>query len=115
MKKNKKIVCMVLIFFMILSIIYNKVDAYSVTDLSGTQLDDQGALSFGNTIITVLTTIGSVLSVIVLIILGLKYMLGSVEEKATYKKSLFPYIIGAAFVFGASVIAGVIFKVLTNV
>lgn len=116
MKKKKKIICIVLIFIIILSIIYNDVDAaYSVTDLTGTQLNNQKALSFGNTIITILTTIGSVLSVIVLIVIGLKYMLGSVEEKASYKKSLFPYVIGAVFVFGASLIAGIIFNVLTNV
>ena len=52
--------------------------------------------------------IASATSIVVLIILGIKYMMGSVEEKATYKKTLFPYFIGAIFVFGASTIANVI-------
>ena len=27
-------------------------------------------------------------------IIGLKFMFGSIEEKAEYKKSLFPYVVG---------------------
>ena len=47
-----------------------------------------------------------------MILLGVKYMLGSVEEKAEYKKSLFPYMIGAVFVFGASTIAGIVYSMV---
>lgn len=54
--------------------------------------------------------IASATSIVVLIILGIKYMMGSVEEKATYKKTLFPYFIGAIFVFGASTIASAIYN-----
>ena len=39
-------------------------------------------------------------------------MLGSVEEKAEYKKTLMPYIIGATFVFAASAIAGTIYNAI---
>ena len=52
----------------------------------------------------------SVLAVIILIILGIKYMMGSAEEKAEYKKTLLPYFIGALFVFGAGAITTVIFN-----
>ena len=58
---------------------------------------------------------GSVISVVVLIVLGIKYMLGSAEEKAQYKKSLQPYVIGSILVFAASVIAGIVFKIITNI
>ena len=67
-----------------------------------------------NRIITVLTVIGTVISVIVLIILGLKYMMGSVEERAEYKKTMMPYVIGAALVFAASAIAGMIYSFAIN-
>ena len=43
-------------------------------------------------------------------ILGLKYMLGSVEEKADYKKSFVPLIVGAIVVMGATQIATMIFS-----
>lgn len=45
--------------------------------------------------------IGIVVAVVVGIILGIKYMLGSVEEKAEYKESLYGYVIGCTVVFGA--------------
>ena len=69
----------------------------------------------GNQLITIISTVGSVAAVIVLIVLGLKYMMGSAEEKAEYKKTLLPYVIGAVMIFAASTIAGVLYGFLTNV
>ena len=66
--------------------------------------------SLGNQIITIVSTIGSIASVVVLIVLGIKYMMGSAEEKAEYKKTLLPYVIGAVLIFAASTIAGVVFN-----
>ena len=37
-------------------------------------------------------------------------MMGSAEEKAEYKKTLLPYVIGAVLIFAASTIAGVVFN-----
>ena len=67
--------------------------------------------SIGKTIIGILRGAGTVLSVITLIILGIKYMMGSVEEKATYKQTLLPYVIGAFFVFGITTILPIIIEV----
>ncbi len=114
MNKFKKIIFIVLIFFVILSIIQIDVQATSVSDLPGTPLSNPKAKEIGNKAITIFTTVGSVLSVIVLIVLGLKYMIGSVEEKAGYKKSLMPYIIGCAFVFMANVITTIIYNIVTK-
>lgn len=114
MNKLKKFVCIVLIFFLIFSIIQSDVQATSVTDLSGKTFSDPEAKLIGNKAITVVTTVGATLSVIVLIVLGIKYMMGSVDEKAEYKKSLMPYIIGCIFVFMATVIATVIYDIMTT-
>ena len=59
--------------------------------------------------------IGSIVSVLALVIIGVKYMLGSVEEKAEYKKTLMPYIIGAGLVFAASAIATVVYNFASSV
>ena len=40
--------------------------------------------NIGNQIITVVSVAGSIVSVVVLIVLGIKYMMGSAEEKAEY-------------------------------
>ncbi len=74
-----------------------------------TEADDD-IKDFGGKILSAVTTTGVVLSVIVLSVLGIKYMLGSAEEKAEYKKTLMPYIIGAALIFGASTIATIVYN-----
>lgn len=98
--------------FSIAGIMYSS-NVFAATDPSqftGTATDVDGITNLGNQIITILSTVGSIASVIVLIILGLKYMMGSAEEKAEYKKTLMPYVIGAALVFAASAIAGIVFS-----
>jgi len=42
-------------------------------------------------------------------VLGIKYMMGSAEEKAEYKKTMIPYIIGAILLFAATTIANAIY------
>ena len=53
-----------------------------------------------STILSVITSLGMVIAVLMSAILGIKYMLGSVEEKADYKKGLIPYFVGAILLFG---------------
>lgn len=65
--------------------------------------------SVGQNIMGVIQVIGVVIAVIILMILGIKYMMGSAEEKAEYKKTMIPYIVGAILIFSASTIANVIY------
>lgn len=67
-----------------------------------------------NDIIGVIVTVGVVISVVTLCILGIKYMIGSVEEKAEYKKSMVPYIIGAVLLFACSGIVSLIANLVQN-
>ena len=113
-KVYKKIIIVLTICFFTLILNMSTIYAFSITDLTGTTFSNSELKGVGNSLITILTTIGTVVSVIVLIILGLKYMLGSVEEKATYKKTLLPYVIGALLVFAASAIAGMIYSFSIN-
>lgn len=72
-------------------------------------MEDAGKVkNIGNKIIGAVQFIGTFASVIVLIVMGIKYMLGSVEEKAEYKKTMMPYIVGAILVFGITNILGII-------
>ena len=64
--------------------------------------------NIGNDIIGVVQVIGSISSVIALILIGIKYVMGSVEEKAEYKQTLKPYLIGAIMVFGITNLLGII-------
>ncbi len=109
MKKLTKIMSVLLIAVMLISVA-STVLATTPADISGASVSGiEGLTNVGNQIVTILTTIGIIASVIVLIVLGIKYMMGSAEEKAEYKRTLLPYIIGAGLVFAASAIAGIIF------
>ena len=62
-----------------------------------------------------ITTIGTVVAVVVVIVLGIKYMMGSVEEKAEYKNSMVPIIIGMIMLFGISGIIKLIYNIAANI
>jgi len=61
-------------------------------------------------IMGMIRNIAVIASVIIIMILGVKYMLGSVEEKADYKKSFVPLIVGIILVVAATSIATFIFN-----
>ena len=67
-----------------------------------------------NNFITVIQVVGSIASVVALIIIGIRYMYYSVEEKAEYKKTMLGYIIGCALVFSIVNILGVVYDVATS-
>ncbi len=66
----------------------------------------------GNNMIGVIQVIGSISSVIALVIIGIKYVVGSAEEKAEYKQTLKPYLIGAILLFGITNILSIIVDVM---
>ena len=63
----------------------------------------------------VIRVIGIVLSVVMLMMIGIKYMLGSAEQKADYKKTLIPYIIGALIIFTGSILPQIIYQFVQNI
>ena len=73
-----------------------------------------GMEKIGGTIVAYVTNAAMVVSIVMIAVLGVKYMLGSAEEKAEYKKSLMPLLIGAILVFGAAAIAKVIVGLAQN-
>lgn len=67
-----------------------------------------------NIIVTMVRTIGIMVSVITLSIIGIKYMLGSLEDRAQYKQTLIPWLIGAIFVFAITTVPTLIFKLVAK-
>lgn len=61
-----------------------------------------------------LLAFGIIAAVIVGSILGIKYMLGSVEEKAEYKQTLVGYLISCVVVFGAFGIWKLVINILSS-
>lgn len=69
-----------------------------------------GVKTTAQKIMGLIRNIAVIAGVLLISILGVKYMLGSVEEKAEYKKSFMPLIIGAVVVMAATQIATMIFS-----
>ncbi len=61
-------------------------------------------------IMGIIRNVAVIASVIIIMVIGVKYILGSVEEKAEYKKTFMPLIIGIVLVVSATTIASFIFS-----
>ena len=115
MKKMSKIVSVFTIILMLASIctcvFATDTTQIDIDSMKGQTIDEgaAGAMqSVGGTILAYITNAAMVISVVMIAVLGIKYMMGSAEEKAEYKKSLVPLLVGAILVFGAAAIAKVI-------
>lgn len=76
---------------------------------------DAKLLEVGNRIVGPIQMIGSLISVVAIILIGIRYMVGSVEEKAQYKETMKPYVIGAALVFGITTILGIVNNITVQI
>lgn len=92
---------------------YTMTDVLEDTDYY-TQINDiepsdaQRAEEAISKILSIITNIGIIISVIIPAIVGVKYMIGSVEERAEYKKDMIPYFVGAVLIFGISIIIKIV-------
>ena len=106
MKKAYKVLSVLMIVVMIAfacTSVFAAVDPGSIK-ANGSTNADPTITKIGSTILTIVTNVGIVLAIVLVAILGIKYMMGSTEEKAEYKKSMIPYLVGAVLIFGASAI-----------
>ena len=110
MRKATKIITILVIALLIASTVATIVLAYSPADLNASQPTDGVITGMGDRIFGIVQVVGIIISVVWLAVLGIKYMMGSTEEKAEYKKTMLPYIVGAVLVGGASWIANVVWK-----
>ncbi len=114
-KKTMKIIVFIAMVLCIITVstLVSADPGFNATSLNGTVSGASGDIQeLGNKIIGVLQAVGIVVSVVVVIVLGIKYMMGSVEEKAEYKKTMMPYLIGAALIFAASAISMMVMNFL---
>lgn len=111
MKKAYKVLSVLMIVLMVVATCTN-VFALSIDSINATaplEGDVNAKMgSIGSTILTIVTNVGIILSVVMIAIMGIKYMMESSEGKAEYKKNMMPYLVGALCVFGASTIAKVV-------
>ena len=116
--KTIKLAMKVLYIIIIATMLISSVlPVFAYTDPKGVQPDGAAQTTFDsqmNKIMGLVQGVGIGIAVIILVILGIKYMVGSSEERAEYKKTFIPYIVGAVLVGGAATIANVIYQFGTS-
>lgn len=120
MKKSIKVISTLLLTIMLVASIAGTVLAVDpntvLNGLNGNgnvQIND--LTKVGNNIVTIIQVVGIVIAVIVLLVIGIKYMMGSASEKAEYKKTMIPYIVGAVLIFAGTSLVRVIYSLSTSV
>lgn len=114
MNKTVKILTILLLAITLITFTTNvfAADTQPVTPAELENRINYGTVSDTNTLMTqagkimgMIRNVAIIAAVIIIMVLGIKYMLGSVEEKADYKKSFVPLIVGIVLVVAATSIA----------
>lgn len=120
MRLTKKYIKKVLILFLIIMLLTSTAIFAAATPEKITERITIGGSEtrqfegIGNKILGIVRVIGIIASVGTLMALGIKYMMGSVEEKAEYKKSFKAYIIGAVLVFSIATIGSKVYEIIKD-
>ena len=69
-------------------------------------------VDMGSMVISVIRVIGIIVTVVALMIIGIKFMTASASEKAKVKETLVPYIAGCIVAFGAFAIWKLVVELL---
>ena len=120
MKKSIKVISTLLLTIMLVASIAGTVLAVDpntvLNGLNGNgNVQTNDLTKVGNNIVTIIQVVGIVIAVIVLLVIGIKYMMGSASEKAEYKKTMIPYIVGALLIFAGTSLVRVIYSLSTSV
>ena len=120
MKKSIKVISTLLLTIMLVASIAGTVLAVDpntvLNGLNGNgNVQTNDLTKVGNNIVTTIQVVGIVIAVIVLLVIGIKYMMGSASEKAEYKKTMIPYIVGAVLIFAGTSLVRVIYSLSTSV
>ena len=105
MKNSKKIIRIISIMFLVFMFLgmFSSIYAFEVKRdevikekevVSSPELNEQGGIILG-----IVSNVGIVVAVVAIMVMGIKFMLGSVEEKAQYKEHMKPYVIGVFMLF----------------
>ena len=117
MKKTMKIVSILMMAIMMLRVstpVFADVNPGTAIDTVAGDITYSGNTDFAKKvgkIIGFLQWAGAIAGVLIITIFGIKYMMGSLEEKAEYKKSMIPFIVGAVVLIAAPQIAKLIFSI----
>lgn len=91
---------------------YTQIVSEIDTGAQGAAKEVGGLKTVAGKIVKIIRNVAAIAAVVIISIFGIKYMIGSTEEKADYKKSFIPLIVGVVVVFSAAEIAKLLFNVV---
>lgn len=86
-------------------------DGVSNTDPT---IDENDLQTMSDMLYNAFLIIGIIIAIIIGLVIAIKFMTGSVEQKAEVKKTLIPYIAGCVVIFGAFTIWKLVVDLLSN-
>lgn len=101
----KKVLVTIVMMLVVIFVISNVVFADSITNaMAGYEnMGGNDAIgTIGGNILSVVQAIAISAAVIMIVVIGIKFMLAAPSEKAEVKKQLTPYIIGCVILFGTT-------------
>lgn len=116
LKRISKIILILTMFIFVLIFFQNACYADGIntneysTSLSYSEASD--IFNRGGKVLKILRNIAAVVSIVTITIIGLRYMVGSVEQKAEYKQTMVPVMVGCILVASLSGILTLIQSVL---
>ena len=78
------------------------------------KIDDGKIVDTSKTIYSILLTIGIIIAAIIILVLGIQFMTGSIEQKAKVKEMLIPFIVGCVVIFGSLTIWRLVTSILST-
>lgn len=121
MKRIKKVCIMLLIAIICVAFLQSNILAKTtgewvkdMVDTTGDSALSETATNISGTVMTVAKVACAGVAVIMLVVLAMKYMLSSVEDRATIKKHAVVYVVGAIVMFAASAILQIIQQFAAN-
>ncbi len=117
MIKNKKVITYIISFLCTIFILTNCSYALNTGNYAAIYTDNgcqSKIFTMGGDFLGVAQTIGMGVAVVMLVILGIKYIFSSPEDKATIKDKAVIYVTGAIIIFAASGLVGMIGKWATS-
>ena len=122
MKMRIKNIVAILFLIMLLFSVFNV--SYASDDITGIinnmkDADQNAGMSADNKLVkgvnviyTIIRVAGTGIALLMVIVLGIKYMMTSVEQKAEIKKQAVPIVVGSALIFATSNILTIVAKIV---
>lgn len=106
MMKTKKFIFLVIITLLLVSsmslTVYAKIDTSGLSDINKIGSGSEELSEIAGKILGIIYTVAVAVSVGMLLVIGVKYMISSPDQKANLKDRAVPYLIGAVLVFGTA-------------